>query len=468
MQPSAYSDESGSSSSQAGSGMPRSIDPRLMQAYAELPDLADIKTCIDTTTDEIVRQFSQYIVNVADAVRLFGDPQTSYVKQVTFIVKQELEMLWIRICGLQASTGELAYMYAYLALAGYCTMSNRVNLAAKPDLLSSILGPRSCKRHADIAAKLLDYSVEKDRGDNAHQRITDPIQAISQHPYDFRNLANCPPLLLRCLTQLQLLSYHWHAHHYKEAYQFNIQAVASARNYCLFALVQAADQRRIGLDPNGEITEDQWNTPSLRFVAGLRRLHTELSALTHMCTFPLMVPVSLSQQELCQDNGESNFYGAEDLRVPTRQYSQAAKMQKAILKSTAVSKLLEIEAVDYDRLSWSLKQQMTHKGLSTPCKTAEELRIQAFSKLDLDVQAMLKDQQVPVETCADAPSWRSKPVCDAMEAAYANFTLYKRFDGNRIRFELLSRLVGSYAYVPALQGIAMEAAMDTLMLLGKA
>jgi hypothetical protein len=54
-----------------------------------------------------------------------------------------------------------------------------------------------------------------------------------------------------------------------------------------------------------------------------------------------------------------------------------------------------------------------------------------------------------------------------IDATVALGIIYNRFILNRIRFEILSRLVGTSSYVPALQAMAMESAMDTLLLLGK-
>ena len=164
-------------------------------------------------------------------------------------------------------------------------------------------------------------------------------------------------------------------------------------------------------------------------------------------------------------------------------------MKFAKVRSNTVNLCLETEAIDFEAQatvaqfhsskqsrtrSSSMSESHFHSPSSTSHtynapKTARRLRADAFTKLDQQVQSMCEAKLLPyVQSIEKHYAWQSKIPSNVSETDRTSCALYLKFFQNRTRFEVLARLVGSGAYVSALQAIAMECAMDTLLLLEKA
>jgi hypothetical protein len=419
---------------------------------------------------------------------------------ITFVVREELETLWMRICGLQASLEELAYLYAFLAVAGKTSfLSQEEHRSTNTDLKTGIKDPKSCHRHAAIAEHLLQISLERQRRLpprlNKYSRdrtaSSNPLKVIGYLPYDWRDISRCPYVLLRCYTLTLLLTFYWMSFEQGKVSRCCHQLVEAARVFNLFELVRVASQEAISLDLLGLYNEREWNEPSIRYVGGLRRLHYEVVLYTQHSIFPQMLPLLLTADESVVD--EDYFrYGTKDFSIPEKLSAiNKMRMTKASTISFAVKRLLEVESMYFGDVSGNSPEEEPAKGerearqsASLPISptrpnafvttqssegdaSSTSSRIEAFLTLDNEVHGVLKERWGQFEQMIEPPSWRTDPIFSATDSLISLSLLHHKLLYNRIRFELMSRLVGSSAYSPAIQAIAMWHALDTLSLLSK-
>lgn len=409
-----------------------SMHPRLAQCFLVMPDLEYVKRAIDTWFEH------------------------ELVATRSFVTAEEMNDLYDRVCDMNASATELAFLYTFLVAAGAASLTNTANLDKR--MVDELYSLKAARRFIGIVFELLAL-VQQQEVEQAMAGMHDksdthvgPGQAAEHSFYDWRNLSRCPKPLLGCRLHSMLCCFFHQARDPQRSMTHGNRAICLARKYGLYEQLQQAER-----------PSDTPSTSSYaKHIYALRRLQFDLTVYPRLAITNDGTSTGkcvLRPHEGCQDAKQIAISSDGVSLAPLAYDYQCLKLV-----------LSEIRAAALQHAAAPGRRPPGNASDDPECSTdlhgadRQDAADWALANDDIVLGLMKK---LPSWVQVDARSnWFHVSNVKVMDATSIVNMLWARYACNRLRTENLLQMCNVYM-TPELQGRALAAAQDTLFLIGK-
>jgi hypothetical protein len=370
-------------------------------------------------------------------------------------------MLWSRACELKASAIELVFFYSILVAAGASSLTHTPRLSKR--IIDSLYSIKAAKRFVGEALTLLSLF---------------PIEGVNvqEREYDWCDVSKCPPLLLHCRVHSILCCFLHQARMLEMSLTHGNHAIRYARGYGLFEEIQRSDRS---------------SSASLHIYA-LRRIQFDLTVYPRLSMSPdAKEECILQAEEACKDvsrlgKNPSTKYILDPLALDFQCLKLVLSEVRAmtceqVKRERAIMRLQEAQSQDSDSKRTKSSRVSVNEGEEREDSDDDGI-IDDNHSIDSNLLAMdpatriLANDDATLAVMTKFPNWTrvvaqsdwfSKTSPNILDGTSAINILWVRFSCNRMRAENLMQPCNVLNLSSQLQARVMEAAQDTLFLLGK-